>query len=62
MIEIVFKDGIFQEVNNLFDPPYTDSEWKVLSIIYNQIQELKKFYFKESKTIVPESEVEDGYV
>lgn len=43
-IKIVFKDGVFKEVKNLFKPPYTDEEWDVLSMIYKKIQELKKSY------------------
>lgn len=61
-ISIIFKDGVFQGVKNLFNLPYTNEEWDVLLIIYKQIQELKKSYLEENKTIVSESEVDDGYI
>ena len=43
-IEITFKDGKFQSVTNLFKPPYSEEMWKILSIINDKIQEIKKSY------------------
>ena len=48
-IIIEFQDGQFLSAKYLFDSPYSEEEWKILAMINDKIQELKKSYLEKSK-------------
>ncbi len=45
-VEIIFKNGEFVEAKYLFTSPYSDQQWRILGLINDKIQELKKSYKK----------------
>ena len=46
-VEIIFRNGEFAMAKYSFDAPYTEQQWKILALINDKIQELKKSYSGE---------------